>query len=72
MTFEILHVVAIFVAGLYMLGIGYRFFPDPGKKGSVKNEEHFNKYRKLFKVGGVLSAVFVALQSINIALQYVQ
>ncbi|MCP4491658.1 MAG: hypothetical protein GY820_30785 [Gammaproteobacteria bacterium] len=72
MTFEIIHIVVVFIAGLYMLGIGYSFLPNPGKKGSVKNEEHFNKHRKLFKVGGVLSMVYAALQSIYIVLGYVQ
>ena len=72
MTFEIIIVVAVFFAGFYMLGIGYRFLPNPGKKGSFKNEEHLNRHRKLFKVGGVLAVLYAALQSIYIVLGYVQ
>ena len=54
-----------------MLGIGYEFLPDPGKKDSIKNKEHFDKHRKLFKRGGILSVIYVVLQTIYIALGYV-
>ncbi len=70
MELDVTITIAVFIVGLYLLGIGYRFLPDPGKKGSYKNEEHFNKYRKTFKAGGVLSMVYVLLQALYIALGY--
>lgn len=71
MTFEIIITIAVLFSGLYMLGIGYKYIPDPGKRDSIKNKEHFDKYRKLFKTGGILSLVYVVLQTTYIALGYV-
>ena len=39
---EILFWLVELAAGIYMIGIGFKFIPDPGKKDSAKNEEHLN------------------------------
>ncbi len=55
---EIIYWLLEIIIGTYMLGIGFKFFPDPGKKGSEKNEAHFNKYRNIFKIGGIFLLVY--------------
>ena len=49
---------------IYMLGIGYQFLPDPGVSGSAANKEYFDKYRKLFKIGGVAGIIYVVFSVI--------
>lgn len=44
-------------AAIYMLGIGYKFLPDPGKKGSDKNKAYIDKYRGFIKFGGICMAL---------------
>jgi hypothetical protein len=56
---------SVSIAGLYMLGIGYELIPDPGKKGSLKNKEHFDKYRKLFKRGGIATVIYLVLSLVS-------
>ncbi|MEE4251858.1 MAG: hypothetical protein V2I38_14835 [Alcanivoracaceae bacterium] len=52
-------------AFIYMLGIGYQFFPDPGRPDSVENKAHFDKFRKLFKVGGIAGILYIVLSLIH-------
>lgn len=52
-------------AFIYMLGIGYQFFPDPGKRDSAANKAHFDKFRKLFKVGGIAGILYIVLSLIQ-------
>ena len=54
-----------FAVFIYMIGIGYEIFPDPGKSGSAKNKEHFDKFRKLFKVGGIAGILYIVLSLIQ-------
>jgi hypothetical protein len=61
--------IATLVAGIYMLGIGFQFLPDPGKKGSEKNRDHFDKYRSVFKVSGILAIAYLALSLVSSALE---
>ncbi|MES9901273.1 MAG: hypothetical protein ABW168_01160 [Sedimenticola sp.] len=62
---EIIYWVVEIIAGIYMLGIGFRFLPDPGKNDSKKNEEHFNKFRGVFKIGGICTISYVALTFVS-------
>ena len=69
MSVEIIIIISVFFAGLYMLGLGYKLIPDPGKKDSKENESHFNKNRKIFKFGGILAITYVSLQTVSLLLE---
>ena len=62
---EILFWLVELAAGIYMIGIGFKFIPDPGKKDSAKNEEHLNKFRSIFKIGGILIVAHVLLSVVG-------
>jgi hypothetical protein len=55
-----------------MAGIGYKVIPDPGQKNSNENKMYFDKYRNIFKFGGVLCLVYAVHQAIYIALGFFQ
>jgi hypothetical protein len=61
--------ISVFVAGVYMLGVGYQFLPDPGKKDSESNRVHFDQYRSIFKSGGILTMVYLILSLMGAALE---
>lgn len=66
---EIALTIAVFVGGIYMLALGYKWVATPGKKNSLANEEYFNKYRKIFRVGGYMAIIYAVLQVLVIGLR---
>ncbi|MBL6985375.1 MAG: hypothetical protein ISR74_07305 [Candidatus Thioglobus sp.] len=68
MNGNILIIILVFLVGLYMLGLGFKLLPYPGKSGFEKNENHFDKNQKIFKYGGVLAVIYASLQAINLIL----
>ena len=66
---EIIYWLIELFVGIYILGIGYKYFPDPVKKSSIKNKTHFDKFRGMFKIIGILILIYVPLSILSSALK---
>ena len=66
MEVEIFLIIAQLIAGIYLSCVGFKLIPDPGKKGSLKNKEHFDKYRTIFKYSGIAAIAYSFLKTIEI------
>lgn len=66
---EVLYWLVQLAVGAYMLGVGYKLIPDPGKKNSEKNKVYFNKYRGMLRIGGIVILAYVVLSILSIILE---
>ena len=64
MSVNIYLILAQLIAGIYLAGVGYKLIPDPGKKGSLKNKEHFDKSRTIFKYAGIGAITYSFILSV--------
>jgi len=58
---DILYWLVEIAIGLYMVGVGFKIIPDPGKKDSKKNTDFFERFRNFIKFFGICILIYAAL-----------
>ena len=47
--------------GVYILGVGLKFFPDPGVEEGEKTNDFIDRFRMLFVIGGISLILHLAI-----------